>query len=736
MEQFLYYLLRASILMALFYGFYKLFFGKNTFHHFNRFALLFIVMLVAVLPVFRFHLIPEKKAEPVVIENLPMDFSNIPIVEISELPAPPVEIPWIELLSAVFAVGFLFALMRYLIGLSQLIGIIRKSEKQTLADETVLCITDNDISPFSWMKYIALSRKDVTADNRAIINHERAHIHLQHSFDMIFFDLFTCVFWFNPFSWLLRREVQSVHEYQADEQVLNNGIDAKQYQLLLIRKSVGEHKFALANNFRQRDLHKRITMMMKTKSNKRMKWNYAAALPVLFLAMVALSVPKLNAKVVEKEAEKTLEINESFTVMGQTVDETGKPMMGVKLIKEGENEAIISDMDGNFILNTERGTSVSFAMIGYKTQKITFNKPESNFKVSLEKGEGENKELITVRIAGRDDVTEAIDNQSKLAISGFVKGKEGFVPGVAVVIKGSAVGTVTDPEGKFVIKAEKGDVLNFLMVGYKTFEYKVEKTENNLVIVLQPDDVVAVGVGKMEDLKVVGVRTLDGKQPLYVLDGVVKEKDFDLKTIKPDEIESISVLKNASATAIYSDKGKNGVILITTKKGLKSIESEEKEQNTTSKIKQLSSSIPGVYNKPLIVIDGEVKGKDFEINTIKPNEIESISVLKDNSAVQLYGDDAKDGAILITMKKVKIIISEDRNLEALKSLPKDVLPLYIVDGKKLPKDFDVNLISPSDIKSASILKDKDAIKLYGDEGKGDVILITTKNPEKYTFLFE
>ena len=88
------------------------------------------------------------------------------------------------------------------------------------------------------------------------------------------------------------------------------------------------------------------------------------------------------------------------------------------------------------------------------------------------------------------------------------------------------------------------------------------------------------------------------------------------------------------------------------------------------------------------------------------------------------------------MKKVKIIISEDRNLEALKSLPKDVLPLYIVDGKKLPKDFDVNLISPSDIKSASILKDKDAIKLYGDEGKGDVILITTKNPEKYTFLFE
>ena len=325
-----------------------------------------------------------------------------------------------------------------------------------------------------------------------------------------------------------------------------------------------------------------------------------------------------------------------------------------------------------------------------------------------------------------------------------MKGKEGFVPGVAVVIKGSAVGTVTDPEGKFVIKAEKGDVLNFLMVGYKTFEYKVEKTENNLVIVLQPDDVVAVGSEKMEDLdnnlQVIGVRTADGKQPLYIVDGVEMKDENELKKIDKNIIESISVLKNASATAVYGDKGKDGVVIITTKKGT-NVRVEGVQGNLVginSDVKESELSLRGVSEgtKPLIVLDGEVKGKDFELNTIKPDEIESISVLKGNSAVQLYGDDAKDGAILITMKKVKIIISEDRNLEALKSLHKDVLPLYIVDGKKLPKDFDVNLISPSDIKSASILKDKDAIKLYGDEGKGDVILITTKNPEKYTFLFE
>ncbi len=753
MEQFLYYLLRASILMALFYGFYKLFFGKNTFHNFNRFSLILIVVMVAVLPFFHFNLIPEKKAEPV-IENLPMDFSNIPIVEISELPAQPIEIPWIELLSVIFALGFAFAVMRYLIGLNQLIGIIRKSEKQTLADDTVLCITDKDISPFSWMKYIGLSRKDVSADNRAIINHERAHIHLQHSFDMIFLDLFTCVFWFNPFSWLLRREIQSVHEYQADEQVLNNGIDAKQYQLLLIRKSVGEHKFALANNFRQRDLHKRITMMMKNKTNERMKWNYTAALPVLFLAMVALSVPKLNAKVVEEETKETVEINEGFTVVGQVVDKTGKPMMGVKLIKEGENEAIVSDMDGNFVLDTERGVSVSFSMLGYKTQKVTFNKPESNFKVSLEKGEGENKELITVRIAGRDDVNEAVDNQSKLTVSGFVKGKDGFVPGVAVVIKDSNMGTITDPEGKFVIKAGKGDVLRFVMVGYKAFEYEVEKAQDNLVIVLQPDDVVAVGVGSMEDLKgkpSIVVRGTGEKNsnpsiiirgtgekkenPLIIIDGKRMPKDFNLDSLNPDEIDSMSVLKDTGAESLYGEDGKNGVIIITTKKLKNGIEFTGKADAGVRIIEN--------DKKPLYIIDG-IQATSEKMKELKPDEIESISVLKnDQGTVAMYGEKAKDGVILITTKKepnVKVegvqgkvvgVNSEAKeSIFSLRGVSEDKKPLIVIDGIVKGKDFELNSVTPAEIESISVLKNKSAVNLYGKDGENGVIVITKKKTNK------
>ncbi len=606
MEQFLFYLLRASVLMALFYGFYKLFFGKNTFHHFNRFSLILIVMLVAVLPVFRFNLIPEKKVESVVIENFPMDFSNIPIVEISELPVQPIQIPWIEILSVVFAVGFLFALVRYLIGLNQLKNIIRKSEKQTLADDTVLCIADNDISPFSWMKYIVISRKDVTADNRAIINHERAHVHLLHSLDMIFFDLFTCAFWFNPFSWLLRREIQSVHEYQADDKVIQNGIDAKQYQLLLIRKSVGEHKFALANNFRQRDLHKRITMMMKTKSNKRMKWNYTVALPVLFLAMVALSVPKLKAKVVEKEVENS-----------------------------SENE----------IITTQTGDSVIIADASIDLTKNPL-------------------ELGKVRILPKDSLNFVISFEEKLTVSGFVKGKDGFMPGVAVLIKGSANGAITDIEGKFVIQTDKDDVLQFMMVGYKLFEYKVEKAVNNLVVSLQPEEVLVVGSGKTEDFEIEKDNNQKSKiiirgasvipsHPLLILDG---KEIASLNGVKPDDIESISVLKSKSAVELYGEKGKDGVILITTKKGA---DAERKGEVVISTNKL---SLRGVSDdkKPLIVVDGEVKGKDFELNSISPSDIESMSVFKDKVALDMYGEEGKNGVVqIMTKENLKIKISID-----------------------------------------------------------------------------
>ena len=469
MESLLYYPLRASISMALLYGFYKLFLGKNTFHAINRFVLIAIALLTVLLPLCRFNFIPDL-GRVTISDHSSWDLSDIPVSEFSSMTATQQLFPWRELLFVVFVVGFLIALVRYLIGFFQIIAIIRNSHKEKLNDGSTLCLSVKDIAPFSWMNYVVLHGKGVPEENRTIIQHEQAHIHLKHSFDMLFIDLFTSFFWFNPFSWLLRREIQSVHEYQADAQVLNEGVEIKQYQLLLIRKSVGEQKFALANNFRQRDLHKRIQMMMKQKSDKQTKWSYVAVFPLLFLVMVALSVPKLNASIPDKAIEKSHE----------------------KAVKEGESIILSEDF-------------VEF----------------SNGSLELEK----------VRIVAKDD---------SIAVAAKV-----------------------------------------------------------------------------------------GAQPLYIVDGkeVASLSEFD-----PEQIESIEVLKQ-HATDKFGERGKEGVIHITTKKVVKKTIGFNED------------------DKPLLILDGEMQDAAFDLNSVSPGEIESMEVIKGKRATELFGDEGKNGVVVITRKK-------------------------------------------------------------------------------------
>ncbi len=514
MYPFLYYLLRASVVMMFFYGFYKLLFGKNTFHAINRFLLNAMGLLAAILPLFRFNLIHDWNRDPIA-ENLPWDISTIPVSDISGIKEPQPVFPWTEMFTVIFIAGFLFVLIRYLIGLTQIIGIIRNSRKEKLSDNTILCVSYNDIAPFSWMHFIVLPGRDLLENNQTIIRHEQAHIHLHHSFDMIFFDLFTSVFWFNPFSWLLRREIQSVHEYQADQQVLTIGIDVKQYQLLLIRKSVGEQKFALANNFRHRDLHKRITMMMKNKSDKQMKWSYTAILPVLLLAMMALSVPRLNAGITEKATEDAIE----------------------SIKKEGDS-----------IVLSEEFVDLT----------------------------NDSLELGKVRIVAIED---------SILVSGKVRE-----------------------------------------------QINTTHTEKKKVVSDKIEDEKVIGFGSMKGKEPMSVISVEGvgAHPLYILDGKEIESISD---IDPDLIGSISVLKNRYTTEKYGERGKDGVILITTKKGVKA-----------------AFGLDGDV-KPLLILDGEIQDAAFDLNSVSPFDIDSISVYKDQTAVERYGEKGKNGVIVITRKK-------------------------------------------------------------------------------------
>ena len=663
MQPILYYLLRITIVTALFYGFYKLLFSKTTFYAANRVALSVILVAIIVVPLFHYNLLPEKQPDAVPIMEMPIA-SDTPAFVMQEEPQPtPIEIPWAKILTAIYIGGVAIFLLRYIIGLTQLLQIIRTSPyRQTLSDGSILCTTNKKMNPCSWFNYIILSAEDHSAENQAMINHEKTHVHLRHSVDRLLFDLMACLLWFNPFAWLLRRELQSVHEFQADEGVLTKGIDSKTYQLLLIRKSVGDIKFAMANDFLQRDLQKRITMMMKNKTNTVKKWGYALALPLLVLIMVVLSVPKLNATVVklqdEIEIENAINIQdgEEIIVSGSVRSNEGF-LPGVSIVIKGSSTGTVSDPEGEFLIKVKQGDVLSFSYIGYRTYEHAVTQTNDDLIVILEQQatihpdiemvvDAEDGKIIATKLAAAEEIT----------ISGRVKSDEGFLPGVTVIIRGSSKGTVTNMDGDFRIKANKGDVLVFSYVGYASSEHNVDKAKSGIIVELELEEkvldeyIVIPNEDDEESQNKTGRLEIRKKNdserpeelfksgtPLFVIDDVLQSKDFDLSTIKPEDIKEMSVMKG---------EGRNGTIVIKTKGEEKRTDRLELRGNIESiQSKRLLKS-----DSPLYIVDGVVQAKGFDASSINSKDIDNISVLKKEFAVKLYGKDASNGVIVIETK--------------------------------------------------------------------------------------
>ena len=166
-------------------------------------------------------------------------------------------------------------------------------------------LTDEPVEPFSVGRLVVMNREDCRAFP-LIRLHEQMHVRLHHAWDEVLMQVLTVLFWFHPLVWLLRKDLREQHEFQADEGVLQQGIDAKTYQLLLVRKSVGAKRLAMASGFRYCSLKKRVTMMLKKRTNGWRRMGLLLALPLAggtawLLARPEMNVPQLQEMVAEKE---------------------------------------------------------------------------------------------------------------------------------------------------------------------------------------------------------------------------------------------------------------------------------------------------------------------------------------------------------------------------------------------------------------------------------------------------
>ena len=290
------YQIKVGLCLIAFYLLWKLLLSRETFHRFNRVALLTVMALAMVLPWMRLSL---DAAAPVAQQMVVLE--DLIVTPNGQVAAQQSSWSVMGIATVLYFIGMALVAAWLLHSQWSLRRLLKQGRRESLPDGITLHVLPGKQAPFSYFRHIVINEQDYRDNPREILIHEQAHIDLRHSLDIIFWSLVALFQWWNPAAWLLGRELRQVHEYEADMAVLNQGVDVKQYQLLLIRKSVGDKLFSMANNFNYQSLKKRIRMMTMNKSSR---WNTLRALavvPVIALALLAFANPKSVAAVVTNQ---------------------------------------------------------------------------------------------------------------------------------------------------------------------------------------------------------------------------------------------------------------------------------------------------------------------------------------------------------------------------------------------------------------------------------------------------
>lgn len=538
------YSVKVAVCLALFYLFHKLLMSRDTFHTFNRFAILSMMLLSLVLPLVHLSLDSEAginrgtvALEGLVAQTVVADGGN----GVGE------GLTLTQVLLAAYVLGVVLFVGKALLSVGSLLRLIRRARCVEVRNGIRIYTMQGDISPFSWFRYIIMSEKDWQENRREIVLHEMAHIRRCHSMDVAVCNMMIVFQWYNPAAWLLKRELQTVHEYEADEAVLSAGVDATHYQMLLIRKAVGERLFSMANNLNHNSLKKRITMMKIKRTNPVQKAKIAFVLPLAAMTVAAFASQKVEnlSEKVEQESEAFSSVSDNPVVraVGETAHVAAVKVQEDKALEEATSLSMASDT-----AETKSGkefpcipeTFPQFpgghvALFEYLSKNIKFPKSKENEDVKVRvvttftvEKDGSITDAKIVRSQG-----EAFDNEALRVINGMPKWIPGMQNGKAVSVKYTLPITFSTTDSDKKIKSVR----------------TIDMNDNG---------------GKQPEGKVVSrkVEMFSSEDFVLVVNGKVVEA---LNGIKPSDIEKVDVKKDAETMKKYNAEGKQGVMLISTK---------------------------------------------------------------------------------------------------------------------------------------------------------------------------
>lgn len=623
MSAFFVYILQSAVCLAILFLFYSILLSRETFYRYNRVALLCLIPLSFVLPLCHLPLFTESESAapvPVVILDNLSAFSYV--TDDVGATAAPVPVALVAAIVLYWA-GVVFFVARYIVTIVHLLRLMSSGRRVTDDESRQIIVLPRSIAPFSWFGRIVLSEEDYAAHSREILLHESAHIRKRHSLDLLVADLCTWLQWFNPAAWLLKRELQTVHEYEADAEVIDQGIDARQYQLLLIKRSVGSKFYCVTNHFNHNKLNKRITMMLKKKSNRKATWKYLYVIPVALCTVTVFARPEVSERLDEIASTDLLAMldqddSQSATDQSQMVITAASNSNQTNTLNVNIDESGDSSQGNKLKINiTENGKPASMdsalcIVDGKKVSREEIDKlsPDQIKSVTVLKGKmavekyGDEAKGGALLIS-----TKESDDTQPMKINRSNKGEQGSQK--SIIINGKEV-SAEDME-KLNLSGQVGNISILNDNGENTIIIHSKKSSLNN----WQQQVKALSDSIRAEVAV----TKEGKE---------------LSPEAMARIEALSARISANADSITRAIDEKGINALSTL------------NHHTDSVSAYVKQIPNI----IYVVDGK-KVSEKKFNKLSPNDIASITVLKGGEANKKYGAKENDNVLIITTRKKK-----------------------------------------------------------------------------------
>lgn len=646
MSAFFVYILQSAVCLAILFLFYSILLSRETFYRYNRVALLCLIPLSFVLPLCHLPLFTESESAapvPVVILDNLSAFSYV--TDDVEATAAPVPVTLVTAIVLYWA-GVVFFVARYIVTIVHLLRLMSSGRRVTDDEGRQIIVLPRSIAPFSWFGRIVLSEEDYAAHSREILLHESAHIRKRHSLDLLVADLCTWLQWFNPAAWLLKRELQTVHEYEADAEVIDQGIDARQYQLLLIKRSVGSKFYCVTNHFNHNKLNKRITMMLKKKSNRKATWKYLYVIPVALCTVTVFARPEVSERLDEIASTDLLAMldkddSQSATDQSQMVITAASNSNQTNTLNVNIDESSASNLGNKLKINiTENGkpASMDSALCIVDGKKVSHEEidklsPDQIKSVTVLKGKmavekyGDEAKGGALLIS-----TKESDDTQPMKITLSNDGKQGSQTSYYVINGKKVPAEVIDnlSSGKF----------SYIINGKEVSAEDMEKLNlsgqvGNISILNDNGENTIIIHSKKSSLN-------NWQQQVKALSDSIRAEvavTKEGKELSPEamaRIEALSARISANADSITRAIDEKGINALSTL------------NHHTDSVSAYVKQIPNI----IYVVDGK-KVSEKKFNKLSPNDIASITVLKGGEANKKYGAKENDNVLIITTRKKK-----------------------------------------------------------------------------------